>query len=185
MRPGQMISKLPGKFYATFFETYKWSVAAFRQKAEPFQSPIVCALCRERRYAMAGFSEVLLYEKSITSNQVAVAIDRSCRRRVAFDLPAGQNGWKKIAAELVATKEFVRAPSPNHTGTKLLYVETVEWHRRTFCGHVQRQTNTAVMRCDQRALLGWSSITKCLPIWRSGVSLQNVRRGGMFKRFQR
>ena len=33
---------------------------------------------------------------------------------------------EKIAAEMVATKEFVRAPSPNHAGTRLLYVDTVE-----------------------------------------------------------
>ena len=100
-------------------------------------------------------------KKSITSINVAVAIG-SLLFVVAWHLiaPRDKPRLEKIAAELVATKEFVRAPSPNHTGTKLLYVETVEHGTAgRFVDTSSGQTKPLV-NATSVPYLGWSSDDK-------------------------
>jgi hypothetical protein len=68
---------------------------------------------------------------------------------------------EKIAAELVATREFFYAPSPNHAGTKLLYAETTENGVSGYFVDVDSGDRKSLFDADQTHLLakpflGWS-----------------------------
>jgi len=62
----------------------------------------------------------------------------------------------KIAAELVATREFVLAPSPNHAGTKLLYVETVEHGTAGYFVDTSSGQMKPLANATSVPYLGWS-----------------------------
>jgi dipeptidyl aminopeptidase/acylaminoacyl peptidase len=98
----------------------------------------------------------------ITSANVAVAMG-SLLLVVAWHLIAVRDKprLEKIAAELVATREFFYAPSPNHAGTKLLYAETTENGVSGYFVDVDSGDRKSLFDADQTHLLakpflGWS-----------------------------
>lgn len=62
----------------------------------------------------------------------------------------------KIAAELVATKEFDGTPRPNHAGTKLLYVETIAHGTAAYLVDLAGGQTKPLNNATSVPFLGWS-----------------------------